>query len=507
MTQEKIKPYEGIDIWHMICHIAKSWWKMLIAMVIFAVLLGGLSYYKNAKGLAAAAAAKEEAEEKQEEALSRILEVNEEEILAQSGLNEKAADEVLYYANKYYYNKKQYERQNNYLKESILMQMDPNNVWTTTLYYDLWVPKEAGEEKTAEPAFAASYIAKISNETVYDEIAKELGADIDSGYFAEVITGSCLDRISETGDITVISTNKEDMKIVIRYTDRAGCEKIAGILKEKINASGQTVTEEVGPHTLTLVGEQTEQRSDGELLNEQKNQISALGALSDNVINARTNIETSEEAVFYQLIEYYEARDAKKITAIKSAVVEEENNENADAPQSAGNASDANTSNAKEAVKPRVSKKYVALGLFLGIFVIGAWEACRYFFSNALKQRKDLEEGYGLNTYDKEDRAVISMVLQNKCRKNGWKKLYAVSSLGRDAVEEVCGELKPEGLQLVKSTESPLKDEGELTKLMETDGVILSEKLNASSHKEIAKLLELCRELEKPVICALVTEK
>ena len=159
---------------------------MLIAMVIFAVLLGGLSYYKNAKGLAAAAAAKEEAEEKQEEALSRILEVNEEEILAQSGLNEKAADEVLYYANKYYYNKKQYERQNNYLKESILMQMDPNNVWTTTLYYDLWVPKEAGEEKTAEPAFAASYIAKISNETVYDEIAKELGADIDSGYFPPI---------------------------------------------------------------------------------------------------------------------------------------------------------------------------------------------------------------------------------------------------------------------------------------------------------------------------------
>lgn len=508
MTQEKIKPYEGIDIWHMICHIAKSWWKMLIAMVIFAVLLGGLSYYKNAKGLAAAAAAKEAAEEKQEETLSRILEVDEEEILAQSGLNEKAADEVLYYANKYYFNKKQYERQNNYLQESILMQMDPNNVWTATLYYDLSVPGDAGE-KTAESAFAASYIAKISNETVYNEIAEELGADIDSGYFAEVITGSCLGRISEARDITVISTDSEDMKIVIRYTDREGCEKIAEIIKEKIAASSGTVTGEVGAHTITLVGEQTEQRSDGELLNEQKNQISALGALSDNVINARSNIETSEETVFNQLIEYYEARDAKKITAIKSA---EAGGENVNAAQSSGNASDENASDenasdAKAAVKPRVSKKYVALGLFLGIFVIGAFEACRYFFSNALKQRKDLEEGYGLSTYDKEDRAVISMVLQNKCRKNGWKKLYAASSLGSDAVEEACSGLKPEGLQLVKSKESPLKDEDELGVLQEADGVILSEKLNVSSHKEIAKLLELCRELEKPVICALVTEK
>ena len=107
MAQEKIKPYEGIDIWHMICHVAKSWWKMLIAMAVFAVLLGGLSYYRNAKGLKAAAEAKEAADEKKEESLSRILTMDEEEILEQSGLSQKAADEVLYYANKYYYNKKQ----------------------------------------------------------------------------------------------------------------------------------------------------------------------------------------------------------------------------------------------------------------------------------------------------------------------------------------------------------------------------------------------------------------
>ena len=124
-----------------------------------------------------------------------------------------------------------------------------------------------------------------------------------------------------------------------------------------------------------------------------------------------------------------------------------------------------------------------------------------------MKQDKDLEEGYGLSTYDKEDKAVISMVLQNKCKKNGWNKLYAVSSPGRDASEEAVNGLKPEGVKLVESKESPLKDEDELKILLEADGVILSEKLNASSHKEIARLLELCRELEKPVICALVAGK
>lgn len=500
MEQDKIKPYEGIDLWHMICRIAKSWWKMLIAMAVFAVLLGGLSYYRNAKGLAGAAEAKKTAKEEQKEQLSRILSDDEEGILARFGLTKKAADEVLYYANKYYYNKKQYERQNDYLKESILMQMDPNNVWTITLYYDLSMP----DNKAADSVIAAGYIAQISNEEVYDEIAAKLGADIDSGYFAEVITGSCLDSLSDVDDVTVLS-GKEDMKIVIRYTDRAGCEKIAGLIKEKIQASNGLVAAQTGIHTIALVGERVEQKSDPELLNEQRNAIAALGNLSDNVINARTNIETSEEAAFNQLLEYYEARDEEKIQAIFSAE-DERNAENNASSISGGNEADEKDA-AEETIKPRVSKKYVALGLFLGIFVIGAWEACRYFFSDTLKQGADLEAGYGLSVYEKEDKDVISVVLQNRCRKNQWKKLYAVSSLGRDVVEEMCGELKPEGADICKSGENPLKDSGELAKLMEADGVVLAESVNVSTHKEIAKLLELCRELEKPVVLALVVEK
>ena len=238
MTQEKIKPYEGIDIVHMLRYIAKSWKKMLAAMVILAVLLGGLSYYKNAKGLKAAAQEEnktsEAADTEQEEKEARSAK----EILEQSGLSEKAADEVLYYTNKYYYNQKQYERQLNYLQDSILMQMDPNNVWTITLYYDLAVPVSENEAagRAADSAIAAAYIAKISNSEVYDRIAEELGVEVDSGYFAELITGSCLDSLSDVDDVTVISS-KEDMKIEIRYMNQTGCEKIAQIIREEIETA------------------------------------------------------------------------------------------------------------------------------------------------------------------------------------------------------------------------------------------------------------------------------
>ena len=132
-------------------------------------------------------------------------------------------------------------------------------------------------------------------------------------------------------------------------------------------------------------------------------------------------------------------------------------------------------------MKPRVSKKYVALGLFLGIFLAAAYEACRYFFSHTLKQKKELEEGYGLTVYDSRDKAVITLAVKNKLEKNGWKTVYHVSS-----------------------GNSPAQDEKALGELMEADAVMLEEKINVSSHLEIANLLELCRKLDKPVIGVIV---
>ena len=468
MTQEKIKPYEGIDVIHMLRYIiTRGWWKMLIAMAVFAVLLGGLSYYKNAKGLAAAAQTKEQEEEE------TVFLTSEEEILENSGLSQKAADEVLYYTNKYYYNKKQYERQSAYLEDSVLMQMDPNNVWTITLYYDLSVPVagEGAMKQSEDAAIAASYIAKVSNAELYDVIAEELGADIDSGYFAEVITGSCLDSLSDVDDVTVLSS-KEDMKIQIRYVDQEGCEQIAQIIKDRIEESYDEVANEVGRHDITLVGEREEKKSDPELLNDQKNTISSLGNLSDNVISARTNIETSEEDTFYELLEYYETRDAQKESAIQS-VLKQENDPGTEAEEQ-------EQENVTEQ-KPRVSKKYVALGLFLGIFLIAVYEACKYFFSDTLKQAKEIEDGYGITVYDSRDKAVIALVLRNKKEKEGLKDIYRVSS-----------------------SQNPAESEEELQKLMEADAVMLEEKVNVSSHKEIARLLELCRKLEKPVLGAVV---
>lgn len=468
MTQEKIKPYEGIDVIHMLRYIiTRGWWKMLIAMAVFAVLLGGLSYYKNAKGLAAAAQTKEQ------EGEETVSLTSEEEILENSGLSQKAADEVLYYTNKYYYNKKQYERQSAYLEDSVLMQMDPNNVWTITLYYDLSVPVagEGAMKQSEDAAIAASYIAKVSNAELYDVIAEELGADIDSGYFAEVITGSCLDSLSDVDDVTVLSS-KEDMKIQIRYVDQEGCEQIAQIIKDRIEESYDEVANEVGRHDITLVGEREEKKSDPELLNDQKNTISSLGNLSDNVISARTNIETSEEDTFYELLEYYETRDAQKESAIQS-VLKQENDPGTEAEEQ-------EQENVTEQ-KPRVSKKYVALGLFLGIFLIAVYEACKYFFSDTLKQAKEIEDGYGITVYDSRDKAVIALVLRNKKEKEGLKDIYRVSS-----------------------SQNPAESEEELQKLVEADAVMLEEKVNVSSHKEIARLLELCRKLEKPVLGAVV---
>lgn len=71
--------------------------------------------------------------------------------------------------------------------------------------------------------------------------------------------------------------------------------------------------------------------------------------------------------------------------------------------------------------------------------------------------------------------------MKNKLEKNGWKTVYHVSS-----------------------GNNPAQDEKALGELMEADAVMLEEKINVSSHLEIANLLELCRKLDKPVIGVIV---
>ena len=481
MTQEKIKPYDGISISHMLLHIAKSWKKMVLAMAVFAILLGGLSYYKNAKGLAARKEAADAAKEAAEEA---ILSTSEAEILERSGLSKKAADEVLYYANKYYYNQVQYERQRDYLRDSILMQMDPNHVWTITLYYQLSMKNEADGQEEGDAALAASYLSKALSEEVYDEIAKTLGVEVDSGYFSEIITGSCLDNFTDNEEAVVLSGGG-DMKIVIRYRSEAGCQEIARAIQEKIEASKQDVTKEAGAHEISLVGLQKEEKSDPQLLDAQKEAVNALGALSDNVINARSNIEAGEEAVFDELVEYYTARDQSKISDTQGGENEETDT-----------VSDTT-------MKPRVSWKYVALGLFLGIFLIAAWEGLRYFFSDTVKQQRELEEAYGLSVYQAEDTAILSLLLGNKCAKSGYHTIYAASSMGGRLSKPIFSE---KDVKLLQGENSPFEDEDELEKLLSADGVVLVEQCGTTSHKELVKLLELCREFDKPVLCAVMAE-
>lgn len=480
MTQEKIKPYDGICISHMLLHIAKSWKKMLVAMVVFAILLGGLSYYKNAKGLAAR---KEAADAAKEEAAEAFLSTSEKEILENAGLSEKAADEVLYYANKYYYNQVQYERQRDYLRDSILMQMDPNHIWTITLYYQLSMKSKADGQEEGDAALAASYLSKALSEEVYAKMAETLGVEVENGYFSEIITGSCLDSFIDSEDATVVSAG-EDMKIVIRYTDEAGCEEIARILQEKIDASRQDVTKEAGAHEISLVGFQKEEKSDPRLLDAQKEAVNALGALSDNVINARSNIEAGEEAVFDELVEYYTARDQSKINDTQDMMNEED-------------ASFGTT------IKPRVSWKYVALGLFLGIFLIAAWEGLLYFFSDTVKRQRELEEAYGLSVYHGSDTALLSLLIGSKCAKNGYHTIYAASSLGGKLMGLA---FSGKDVKLLQGENSPFEDEEELEKLLSADGVVLVEKCGVTSHKELVKLLELCREFDKPVLCAVMAE-
>lgn len=506
--KEKIKPYEGIHVVHMLKTIAKSWWKMLIAMVILAVALGGYSYYLNAEGLKAQAnEAKANAEDATEAGAAEESQYeSEEEILLNSGLSEKAQDEVLYYTNKIYYFQTQYERERSYVENSLLMQLDPNEIWTTTLYYDFLNQENAR-------AAIASYISKVASKETYDLAAEKLNLHKDSKYLEELITCNAVSDV----DINVYaiqteqSVSGDDLKIVIRYGTKEGCETIASVVKEAVEQERISQVSKDPAKQIELMGEQLEQKTDATLLAEQKSEISDLCSIADNIVNARTNLENNEEAVSQALLDFFRQRDkeTEDFSATAGGMDEETISDISEEKENSDVTDVSETTQITR--KPKASKKYIALGLFLGIFLVGAFEALRYFFSDSLKQAEELEEAYQLETMDGNRGAMMATILAEKCKKKAYRRIYLTSSHGekQEKLQQIADAVNVQLAQdqkvtFVYSDNKLTEDEKEPKKLADADALLLVETCGKSKHKEIAQILQLAAALDKDVCGAVV---
>ena len=197
-----------ISIKDLFYRLFLRWRLILVWMFIGAAAFGGLGYVKNVKK------AQTSVQEPDAEALI-------EEYKAQ--LSEREISEVEKAVDIYNGYQKSYDMMEEYTQKSVRMQLNPNAVPTVRLQYLIDTHYEAVypiiEAKDMTEDIVNSYMAKIKDTEIYEEIAGTLGEQVESAYVQELIA---VDYTADLLTITVNALKKEE------------CEKISEVIQSTI---------------------------------------------------------------------------------------------------------------------------------------------------------------------------------------------------------------------------------------------------------------------------------
>lgn len=200
-----------IDLIDFLFYLMRRW-KSLVAMVLLGAVLGGAFYMvKSSKTT--------------------------EETIEEEYQPEVSTEENMKLAAQY---RRLYEQQMDYNQHSIVMQMNPNQVYEGTLTYYL----AAGEQTEL---LSQLYMNLIDDQTVLAEVKAAAGLDCDDQYIRELLSSSVAQK--DTGDDTDLSGNVvNNLQVVvpdsalsktiityqIAYLDKDTCEKMTTALKMQL---------------------------------------------------------------------------------------------------------------------------------------------------------------------------------------------------------------------------------------------------------------------------------
>lgn len=198
----------------------------------------------------------------------------------------------------------------------------------------------------------------------------------------------------------------------------------------------------------------------------------------------------------------------------------------------------------KEIVVPAVqwvSVTNIVLGAFVGAFVVCGFVAVPYLVSGKLRTKGDLKDAYGVTLLGSVRKTKIKKRVFNQV--DHWlEKVFYPKKKGfseENRIEMICTDIKlaakrgqmktlyltgaaddkeskelmdmlseklEESLSKVSYGKSVVYDSESLENLVEADGVVLVERVDASGYVDIERELEFCKRYEIPVIGCVVVE-
>ena len=456
-----------ISLRQLFWKVMMGWKLWIVCAVLFAILLPGVKYAKDARTYHAAQQPKEQQQE------SDVVFTSEEE----QQIEDVKSLKLLM------------EKNSDYMQNSILMNIDPYQEQLMELQYYIdsdYVTNYTRDNKLDyTSAITNAYVDYIVNGLDQKSIWKEVDTKTDNKYLAELVTA--------------VYTSNNTFSVKVKYTDKKALERVAKEIQNVLNKRQPDIAENIGGHKLVLVSENYQVKADRDLANSQ-NEVS-------------------------NLIKSY--RD--QINTLKTAMTEEQLNE-LEREEALDSDEEKDTAEV-QALAPVFSKKYIVLGFVMGLFLAALYLVCIAVLSNKLQAAEELVRFYklrqfGIVTKEQRTKGITGILLRLKyrnqklltpeaslqmatsnvelyCKNQKITNLFLTGSeiehIDRNWITAITENLKNKGIQVVYG-ENICYDAAAMREASEAGHVVLIETTDVSIYQEIEKELRMLKDWNVDII-------
>lgn len=481
-----------IDLLDMIADILSHWRGMIVALVLGAVLLGGVGYMRSFQ---TAQSAQQQESVVQDEAtvqaqLSRL----------EQSLDDKSRAMVLTVVD----DEKEYDLKKTYSENSIYMQLNPLQTVQTELIYQVQTA-----DGSLDGQLGAIYTSLLNNVGVYDWVAQQ--TEIEAGYVGELISAETVSSLTIQWQ-QAMSLGTNCVKVSILQSDTEACQKLAEAVKTYISEEQKQLNNELGTHALILVSETTGSVMKKDLMDEQIKCRNEIASLQSTIATAKVGF-TEEQKQYYELLTWEKAEHSE---------------------QPAQNV----TTEVESKPTPTISKKYVLLGAVLFAFAYAVVICMVYIFNTRLRETDELQSIYGipqiglviresgrkifldkwvdsLRHYGKrkftteQSMELAFAAIKIAAVKNGLNNICLMGCNMSAGADKVCETLKAalEKEQInVIILDNVLYDAESMEKMDAMQGAVLVEKAGSTLYSEIADELELLKRQEIKILGGIIVD-
>ncbi|SEA32148.1 hypothetical protein SAMN02745687_02510 [Lachnospiraceae bacterium NK3A20] len=468
-----------IDLGSMFAAILRRWKMILVAIIVAAVTAGGIGCY---------AGFRENAGRYSDESLAAV-----QDKLTQSQI---AMVDQLYERYKAYRNK--IDDNQRYLANSILMNLDPNNISTQKVEYLV-----TSDQENVVNSFAGLTLGMDD----YQAIADSLGTDVDTRYIYEVVNIAALgssdnaDEVNVTSDAgkdlwkggTITNGYRQLMDVTIVAQSKEHCEAIADIVDAALKAQASKLQAAGVTLTLSVVGDNYTESVSTALANQQQAAIAQGSTLmADYNDFTEENIDTL---------------DADKADYFNFLIKRDDDKE-----------------------EDIHWKRYAAIGALTGLLAALVIAIAKYLTSGGFHTAEEftksanvpllgvlhssgnyrlvdaafhraadrIEFGHlpRIGTNDTARLGVIAARLKELCGQEENSSIYLVQNYSlpyaKDVAEKLCALLKNEGLRV--SLGNPLTNADEFTRLTTSGNAVLLCALEDGRRADLEQIVKICEE-------------